>query len=165
MNAVKNPTLAALRALLAAPQVCSRVVAAPSCSRAPKAPAVKKSATSRAVSREIEIKARRSPGNVAQHVRVPYCGPAPTTPAAAAKLRREAMLMCPCRLCALALYPPQTFEEARWCGFAGTSVADVRKLQDKITKAFAAPRPFTEAQATACAELDAGPEWAEGEFQ
>jgi hypothetical protein len=126
---ITNPTLAALRALMTAP---------------PPAPVKSTPArTSRAVSREIEIKARRDPFNRAEHVRVPYLGPAPKTPASAAKLRREAMLMCPCRYCALALYPPTTFAEYAALGLTEPSLTAVREWQDALAGALEAPRPLT----------------------
>lgn len=49
------------------------------------------------------------------HTAVPYAGPTPKTAAQAAKLRKKAMQACGCRLCALALNPPQTFAE--WTRF------------------------------------------------
>lgn len=112
-------TLATLRAMLvaearptvrtnSAPHGLAAVVADENVERKARAKAKRER---KSLSAEIEVKARRSPGNVAEHVRVPYLGPDPKTSASAAKLRREAMLMCPCRLCALALYPAQTFAE------------------------------------------------------
>jgi hypothetical protein len=138
-----NPTLAMLRALLTAPPSPPRPVLSPStCRPLPpfpeKAPKAKR--LSRAVALEIEIKARRDPLNRAEHVRMPYLGPTPKTHAAAAKLRREAMLMCPCRLCALALYPPTTFEEYARLQLAEPSFDCVEALQVlRRTE----PRPYT----------------------
>lgn len=40
-----------------------------------------------------------------------YTGPRPATAAGAARIRRESMKLCACRMCALALNPPRTFAE------------------------------------------------------
>ncbi|MDX2014163.1 MAG: hypothetical protein SFW67_28450 [Myxococcaceae bacterium] len=45
-----------------------------------------------------------------------YKGPAPKSAAGAAKVRRESMRGCGCRLCALALRPVATFAEMRALG-------------------------------------------------
>jgi hypothetical protein len=53
----------------------------------------------------------RSRDNNRPHTPARYAGPPPKSAAAASKLRRKEMEACGCRLCALALNPPQTFAE------------------------------------------------------
>lgn len=82
-----------------------------------KSPRAKKSSLARTFNLagvEVDL---RDPRNVAPCTAPAYTGPAPKTPAAAAKIRRELMAKCSCRLCALALNPPSTFAEHRaLCG-------------------------------------------------
>lgn len=145
-----DDTLAKLRAMLAIDQAGRRDDTFVPSKHRPTPTARTRKPSSRATSLEIEVKARRDPFNRAEHVRVPYLGEPPKTPAAAAKLRRDAMQMCPCRMCALALYPPTTFEEYERLGLRAPSFARVAEEWEMFT---GASRPFTEEQFNRAVEM------------
>jgi len=67
-----------------------------------------------------ELADPRLPSNLAPHVEALLSADqrAGLTKARAAKARAKAMAACPCRLCALALRPPQTFADAERFGTA-----------------------------------------------
>lgn len=125
-----SDTLGKLRAMLAAAELPPP---APPTSKKAKAPRKTLAPTT------IDL---RAPTNTKPHVRIPYNGPQPKTPAAAAKLRRVAMAQCECRLCALALNPPKTFEEARLCGMSQPSLNAINALQELRAGVLLCPLPL-----------------------
>jgi hypothetical protein len=73
----------------------------------------------------------RLPSNLKPHSEAPYSGP--TLKAGAAKKRRASMMLaCGCRLCALALNPPTTFDAHSALGLSDASVNELRAFQASI---------------------------------
>lgn len=80
-----------------------------------KAPKVKRAAKSTGP-RMVNGADARHPSNLTPCTVPAFTGKRPTTAAGAAKIRRELMAQCACRLCNLALRPPLTFaDHALFC--------------------------------------------------
>lgn len=108
----RNEPLEALRAMMRAPKQAQKIPA-------PVIEAILASVAPQGVRPAVfDASAdRRSVFNQAAHVEsTPYDGPK-LTPARARARWRKLYAACPCRLCALALNPPQTFAEGKAFGY------------------------------------------------